>query len=177
MEHVAHQAVVMNFVMELAKHLDRDPHSCVVPFFARMSIVDKEREYIDAFKDELNSFKQRVRERAKIRIEEALRQYEEEERKKRVEASPGGLDPQDVFDTLPEALKACFESQDIALLQQSIAQMDPNDAKYHIDRCVRSGLWVPGGGQDEAAEAQPAESAEQEHESDYDQPEEQEAAK
>ena len=64
-----------------------------------------------------------------------------EERQKRI--GPGGLDPVEVFESLPEELKKCFESQDIQLLQETIMKMKKEDAEYHMDRCVKSGLWVP----------------------------------
>jgi len=35
MEQVAHQTIVMQFVLELAKQTDVDPRSCVRPFFSR----------------------------------------------------------------------------------------------------------------------------------------------
>lgn len=36
-------------------------------------------------------------------------QYELEEKQKRIAASPGGLDPEEVFESLPESMKAAFE--------------------------------------------------------------------
>lgn len=59
-----------------------------------------DQQYQDAFNDELESFKERVRGRAKIRIEKAMKEYEEEERQKRL--GPGGLDPVEVYESLPE---------------------------------------------------------------------------
>ena len=59
-----------------------------------------DQQYQDAFNEELESFKERVRGRAKIRIEKAMKEYEEEERQKRL--GPGGLDPVEVYETLPE---------------------------------------------------------------------------
>ena len=75
---------------------------------------------------------------------------------------PGGLDPVEVFESLPDvrsinsyhlfhmiqyflfqALKECFESQDIAKLQEAIKSMPEEDARYHMKRCVQSGLWNP----------------------------------
>ena len=35
MERVAHQTIVMQYILELAKQLERDPRSCVPGFFAR----------------------------------------------------------------------------------------------------------------------------------------------
>lgn len=58
-----------------------------------------DQQYQEAFNDELESFKERVRGRAKIRIEKAMKEYEEEERQKRM--GPGGLDPVEVYESLP----------------------------------------------------------------------------
>ncbi|KAG9510844.1 Hsp90 co-chaperone Cdc37, partial [Fragariocoptes setiger] len=139
MEHVAKQAIAMQYMLELAKQLDVDARGCINSFFTRIQKADQ--QYLDAFNDEIEAFKQRIRERAKVRVEAAVKEYEEEERKKRL--GPGGLDPIEVFETLPEALQKCFESKDVALLQETIAAMNEEDAKYHMKRCVDSGLWVP----------------------------------
>lgn len=138
MERVAHQTIVMQYILELAKQLDRDPRSCVPGFFARMKSAEK--QYLDAFEDELSGFKGRVQQRAKVRIEEATRAYEEEERQKRL--GPGGLDPVEVMETLPQELKECFETKSIPKLQEVLSKMSKEDAAYHMKRCVDSGLWV-----------------------------------
>ena len=148
MEHVAHQCIVMQFILELSKTLNYDPRACVDPFFSKMALANK--EYKEGFYDELNSFKDRIRRRAKEKIENAMQEVEEEERKKRL--GPGGLDPVEVFDTLPESLQQCFESQNIELLQETLLKMSREDAEYHMDRCVKSGLWVPDAKQKAAAE-------------------------
>lgn len=139
MEHVAHQCIVMQFILELSKTLKQDPRSCVGPFFTKMQVAAN--EYKDGFYEELNAFKERIRRRAKEKIEAAMREAEEEERQKRL--GPGGLDPVEVFESLPESLKKCFESQDVALLQETLLAMPRDEAEYHMDRCVKSGLWVP----------------------------------
>jgi hypothetical protein len=46
-----------------------------------------------------------------------MEEHEKEEKAKRIAASPAGLDPQEVFESLPEAWQKCFETQDIPLLQ------------------------------------------------------------
>jgi cell division cycle protein 37 len=139
MDFVSKQVVSMQYILELAKQLDVDPRGCVSAFFARIQKADK--EYNEAFEDELKSFKERIRQRAKKRIEQAMKEVEEEERQKRI--GPGGLDPQEVFESLPECLQKCFESRDVGLLQKTITEMDEKDARYHMKRCVDSGLWVP----------------------------------
>ncbi|CAH2273111.1 hsp90 co-chaperone Cdc37 [Pelobates cultripes] len=139
MEQVAHQTIVMQFILELAKSLKVDPRACFRQFFTKIKTADQ--QYMDAFNDELESFKGRVKERAKIRIEKALKEYEEEEKKKRL--GPGGLDPVEVYETLPAALQKCFDSKDIQMLQDTISQMNPTEARYYMKQCIDSGLWVP----------------------------------
>ncbi|CAG2115923.1 unnamed protein product, partial [Medioppia subpectinata] len=139
MEFVAKQVVSMQYILELSKQLDVDPRGCVSAFFARIDKADK--EYKEAFQDELTSFKGRIKERALKRIEQAMKEVEEEERQKRI--GPGGLDPEEVFNSLPESLQKCFESRDVTLLQKTIAELDEEEARVHMKRCVDSGLWVP----------------------------------
>ncbi|KAF8794733.1 Hsp90 co-chaperone Cdc37 like protein [Argiope bruennichi] len=52
-------------------------------------------------------------------------------------------------------LQKCFETKDIELLQKTIASMPEDEARYHIQRCIDSGLWIPDAkkAEQEAAEA------------------------
>lgn len=98
MAHVAHQCICMQFILELAKQLDVDPRACVGSFFQRIQVA--EPEYKAHFSSEVVAFKERIRKRAEEKIDEAIAEQEEEERKARL--GPGGLDPVEVFETLPE---------------------------------------------------------------------------
>jgi len=102
-----------------------------------------EKEYHDAFADELTSFRERIKERAKIKMQKIMEEIEEEERQKRLEQAPGGLDPAEVFESLPKEMQECFENRDIAMLQQVIENLPKEEAEYHMKRCVDSGLWIP----------------------------------
>lgn len=139
MEHIAKQVISLQYILELAKQLDRDPRSCVSSFFTRIQTAEK--EYIAAFEDELSSFKERIRKRAAEKVKKLVEEYEEEEKQKRL--GPGGLDPLEVFESLPTEMQQCFESRDIGSLQAVISAMDEEQAKYHMKRCIDSGLWVP----------------------------------
>uniref|UniRef100_A0A8D0HKS4 Hsp90 co-chaperone Cdc37-like 1 n=1 Tax=Sphenodon punctatus TaxID=8508 RepID=A0A8D0HKS4_SPHPU len=59
MEQVAHQAVVMQFIIEMAKSCNVDPRGCFRLFFQKAKAG--EEGYFDAFKNELDAFKSRVR--------------------------------------------------------------------------------------------------------------------
>ncbi|XP_026217168.1 hsp90 co-chaperone Cdc37 [Anabas testudineus] len=148
MEQVAHQTIVMQFILELAKSLKMDPRGCFRQFFAKIKTADQ--QYQEAFNDELEAFKERVRGRAKIRIEKAMKEYEEEERQKRM--GPGGLDPVEVYESLPAEMQKCFDEKDIQMLQDVISKMDPTEAKAHMKRCIESGLWVPNSKTDDGDE-------------------------
>ncbi|XP_058717827.1 hsp90 co-chaperone Cdc37 [Poecile atricapillus] len=159
MEQVAHQTIVMQFILELAKSLKVDPRACFRQFFTKIKTADQ--HYLEGFTEELEAFKERVRGRARARLEKALRDYEEEERQKRL--GPGGLDPVDVYESLPAELQKCFDVKDVQLLQETIGNMDPTEAKYHMQRCIDSGLWVPNakggeGSERGAGEATPEET-------------------
>merc|ERR1719461_2768501 len=100
------------------------------PRIITLQIADQ--DYKDAFYSELEAFKVRIVKRAKEKIAEA----EEEERKERM--GPGGLDPADVFESLPEPMQKCFMEQDIEMLQNVIKELPEDEARYHMKRCVDS---------------------------------------
>jgi len=146
MKQVAHQCICVQYLLELSKQLDVDPRSCISSFFTKIQIADN--EYKKAFQDELDAFIERIEIRAEQKIEEQMVEAQkeaqrEEELDKEARLGPGGLDPVEVFESLPDALKECFESHDIAKLQECIKAMNPEDARHHMKRCVDSGLWKP----------------------------------
>lgn len=140
MAHVAHQTICMQYILELSKQLDVDPRACVGSFFSKIQVAEK--AYKDSFDDELAQFKARIQKRAVEKIQEAIREQEEEERKARL--GPGGLDPVEVYEELPDELKKCFDAQDVPMLQATIAKMPEQEAVYFMNKCIASGLWVPG---------------------------------
>lgn len=67
------------------------------------------------FNDELTAFRERIRNRARVKLAEAMQQLEEEERQKRL--GPGGLDPQEVMNELPKVSRVLIMRKDILLLK------------------------------------------------------------
>lgn len=150
MKHVARQSQILSHITELAVSLRRPPRDVVIPFFRRIS----EPEHGQSFKEAVDLFISRIQKRAidkkKEMAEEAARkkelgiedEEEEVELSKEERMGPGGLDPVEVFESLPEALQAAFQSQDTQQLKDAIAKMPIEEAKYHMKRCEDSGLWV-----------------------------------
>ncbi|XP_041041859.1 hsp90 co-chaperone Cdc37-like 1 isoform X2 [Carcharodon carcharias] len=68
MEQVAHQAVVMQFIIELGRSLQEDPRGCFRQFFEKAKVA--EEGYMEAFNTELAEFIQRVREFAEAKTAE-----------------------------------------------------------------------------------------------------------
>ncbi|XP_041666205.1 hsp90 co-chaperone Cdc37-like 1 isoform X2 [Cheilinus undulatus] len=60
MEQVAHQAVVMQFILEMASNSQQDPRGCFRQFFHKAK--DGQDVYLEVFHTELEAFKYRVRE-------------------------------------------------------------------------------------------------------------------
>lgn len=105
MGHVAHQCICMQFILESAKQLEVDPRACVSTFFSRIQVADA--EYKVQFDNEVTAFKERIKARAVVKLEEAAAEAEEEERLARL--GPGGLDPVEVFETLPLVSKLIYD--------------------------------------------------------------------
>ncbi|KAM3624329.1 uncharacterized protein V6R79_022134 [Siganus canaliculatus] len=139
MEQVAHQAIVMQCIMDLAQTLKLDPRGCFRLFFSKMQTAEKQHQ--DEFHRELEALKERVRRCSQARLQGAMKELEEEERMKRL--GPGGLDPVEVYDSLPQDIQRSFDEKNLQLLQEAMDKLDPEEGRYHLMRCIQSGLWVP----------------------------------
>ncbi|PAV60763.1 hypothetical protein WR25_25428 [Diploscapter pachys] len=141
---MAEQCVIVQYLLELAKSLSAvaTNTNVIKNFFKKFAAADP--SYMKMFKDEVASFQDRLRRRAKEKRDAAIAEYEAEEKEKRIASAPGGLDPIEVYDSLPEEMKTAFDSQNVEQLQQVAINMDKEVFAYHFQRCIDSGLWVPG---------------------------------
>lgn len=88
-----------------------------------------------------------------VPLVEAMKEMSKEDR---MRMSPKGLDPLEVFESLPALMKECFTCQDVQKLVDAQKSMDEKTFGYHLMRCVDSGLWQPGGaGEEEEEEGRP----------------------
>ena len=145
MKLTARQSQIVSSIAELAKTVSTHPGNCIVPFFQRL----QERKHLEDFLEGCHVFQEKIIKRAVVKKAEIDRERREKEAGTDLHEvpleqrlGPGGLDPLEVIETLPEALVAAFESRDVEQLKQAIMEMDPADAEYHMKRCVDSGLWV-----------------------------------
>jgi len=138
MKLIARQSQLLTHISELAHQMKRHPRDVVLALFQRIS----QEQYYRVFKESVDSFIERVQKRAIDKRREMVENGEYEVSSDKL--GPGGLDPAEVFPTLPRAIQESFERQDVELLQKALSEMDPEEAKYHMQRCIDCGLWVPG---------------------------------
>ncbi|KAI7793211.1 hsp90 co-chaperone Cdc37-like 1 [Triplophysa rosa] len=147
MEQVAHQAVVMQFILEMARNAQQDPRGCFRQFFQKAKAGQE--GYLDVFHKELEAFKQRVMEYTTKSKGETPKQTAHQN------TVPGcRLDPKDVLESLPPDLKTCIQMQDMHILQNVLSTMNPQVAEYHLKRCLEAGLWtnIPRASKEESSE-------------------------
>ena len=120
----------------------------VAPFFRRLSSDERvSSEYDKAFEALLEALivraKEKVAEAAAAAAEEDLEELPREQR-----LGPGGLDPIEVFEGLPEALQTAYEARDTDSLRAFIDAQPLAEAKRLMRLMVDSGLWVPEPGEE-----------------------------
>ncbi|VDO97164.1 unnamed protein product [Heligmosomoides polygyrus] len=120
---VARQCIVIQYLLELAKNMNAIPTNIniIKAFFKKFRAADP--QYLKLYTDEVAAFEDRLRRRAKEKRDAALAEFEAEE-KKRIATAPGGLDPQEVYESLPEEMRVAFDSQDVSKLQEVAMTMD-----------------------------------------------------
>lgn len=165
MKRTALQSQIISNIAELAKTLKTHPGNVIVPFFTRM----QQREHLEEFLSGVKVFQEKIIKRAVVKRQEIdaqrLREEQEEEaaaaaattksattatsggveladipREERL--GPGGLDPLEVIETLPESMVKAFESRNVDNLKQALLALPPDEAEYQMNRCIAAGLWV-----------------------------------
>lgn len=152
MKLVARQSQIISNIAELAKSLQRHPGNVIVPFFQRI----EDKQLYQGFMEGVNQFVKRIEVRAVQKRKEIDEERAREAREKGADAEdavdiseipreqrlgPGGLDPLEVFETLPESMQEAFESREKEKLESALRSMPVEEAEYHMNRCIASGLW------------------------------------
>ncbi|KAI1727800.1 cdc37 hsp90 binding domain-containing protein [Ditylenchus destructor] len=152
MNKMAENCITLQYLLELAKSLNAvaTNTNVIKNFFKKIRQADV--SYMKMYHDEVDAFKERLRKRAQEKREAAMTEAEAEAKAKRVAESPGGLDPQDVFESLPEAMQEAFQSQSMEKMYQVAETMDPEVFQHHLQRCIDSGLWIPNAAEKKAKE-------------------------
>eukprot|EP00518_Triparma_eleuthera_P002000 CAMPEP_0182459038 /NCGR_PEP_ID=MMETSP1319-20130603/4254_1 /TAXON_ID=172717 /ORGANISM="Bolidomonas pacifica, Strain RCC208" /LENGTH=427 /DNA_ID=CAMNT_0024657863 /DNA_START=213 /DNA_END=1493 /DNA_ORIENTATION=+ len=137
MKTTARNSQVLTNIAELAKSLKRHPGNVIGPFFARV----EEPEHYKSFQEGVDIFVNRIIKRAVEKRKEMDAEAEQEVEEvdlsslpKEERLGPGGLDPIEVFESLPLPLQEAFESREMDALREALMKMKPEDAQYHMKR-------------------------------------------
>jgi cell division cycle protein 37 len=146
MKLTARQSQIITNIAELAKTVDTHPGNVIMPFFKRM----EERVHLEEFLAGVKAFQEKIIQRAVVKRQEIDAQREAESKNledipREQRLGPGGLDPLEVIETLPNDMVRAFESRDVDQLKEALMKLEPEEAEYHMKRCVDSGLWNAGG--------------------------------
>jgi len=151
MKQRAKQSQIVTNIAELAQSWKTHPGNSILPFFTRL----EQREFLEGFLSGVKVFIEKIEKRAVVKRKEIDDAREEDQPGSRVKKEgvdlseipieerlgPGGLDPLEVIESLPQSIQDAFESRDTDQLRKALMDMDPKDAEYHMKRCVDSGLW------------------------------------
>lgn len=143
MKNVCRQSQILSHITELSKSLNRNPRDMVRPFFGKLEEV----EQLKSFQSQVDEFIIKIQKRAVEKRKEMNLDGEELSREERL--GPGGLDPVEVFDSLPPEFQEAFQSRDVEQLQAALHALPLEQAKKIMKDCQDSGLWVAGNGEDE----------------------------
>lgn len=124
---------------EWSRASGRPARDSIYPIFSKLIEHEPTRE---SFEDTVKQFADRVEKRAVVKKKE-MDEEMAAERKSANPIGPGGLDPMEVFETLPKEMQIAFQTKDAQRLQAAVEALSDEDAKYHLQRCEDSGLWVP----------------------------------
>jgi len=158
---LTNQGQIISQIHQLAAPMNRPPRDLVYRFFEKF----EHEQSRAAFQEGVDHFRMQLEKRAVVKKEEQEKDAEEEaaaaaeleetqpvplieamyEMTPEERKGPGGLDPVEVFESLPEALQNCFKSGDVAMMQETAKAMDQEEFRAHFKRCVDAGLWTPGG--------------------------------
>lgn len=157
---IGRQGQIISQIHQLAKPMRRPPRDLVHRFFEKFQHPEAQlafQEGVDHFlrqiaqraiakkKEEAEEAAAAEAEAAKmegaepVSLVEAMYEMTPEERK-----GPGGLDPVEVFESLPDCMKECFTSGDVEILKKVAEEMDPKEFEGHFKKCIDAGLWSSG---------------------------------
>lgn len=135
----ARQCQLLAQLREFSRASGRPARDSVNPLFKRILEHESTRE---SFEETVRNFAERVERRAVVKKKE-MDEEMAAERRKLNPLGPGGLDPLEVLETLPEEMRKAFQTKDGPRLQAAVDALPDEEASYHLKRCEDSGLWVP----------------------------------
>jgi len=142
---IAKRCLTMHNILVSAKEANVKIENSIKIFFKRTKDLKISGRYAEEFEKQHSELLSLIRNRTKER-----RAEEEEEAKKPIEfkqedkapLGPGGLDPTEVLNSLPEDMQKAFLEKDTEKLTAAMSKLPEDEAQKYLEDCVKSGLWV-----------------------------------
>ena len=156
MKRAAKTGYALKSVLDFAEAGKKPMKDAARPFFNRLAEEPRVfAEYTAAYEDYCAKLRERAVAKKREEEEEALEEGKEEKSLEEIpreqRLGPGGLDPVEVFESLPEAMRDAFESGSVDALRDYVNALPMEEARRHMRRMVDSGLWVATPGQEGTA--------------------------
>uniref|UniRef100_A0A087YP57 Hsp90 co-chaperone Cdc37-like 1 n=1 Tax=Poecilia formosa TaxID=48698 RepID=A0A087YP57_POEFO len=140
MEQVAHQAVVMQFILEMASNSQQDPRGCFRQFFHKAK--EGQDVYLEVFRAELDAFKQRVEEYAAKCRNDVLNV--DQQQSVDTNCRPNTKVTTD-FISQQKMLSTCSALTKKQSLKYLSGPISPEDPEFKMKHCLEAGLWTNTG--------------------------------
>jgi len=152
------QGQIISQIHQLAEPMKRPPRDLVPRFFEKFERDESKaafQEGVDHFQKHLSQRAiDKKKEQEEEEKQEAVAQQQDLQPVSLVEAmytmsleerkGPGGLDPVEVYESLPVEMQECFKSGDIEMLKKVAVSMPTAEFENHFQRCIDAGLWTKG---------------------------------
>lgn len=146
MKEAVRMYMILQCAIDLAKAMKCEPTHVLGRVFQKF--VQADPAYMAGFNRECEEFSQKIAKRA---VEKAKEEAEKEPEYEYVEVSreerlgPGGLDPVEVMQELPQSMQDAFEKKDIPMLHKALKDLPEDKVDHYMKLCRDSGLWVDQG--------------------------------
>merc|ERR550525_76289 len=135
---LAERCLQIHSIVKAAEEAKIPPAKSVILFYKHLKKPETAKLHYEQIQKQIPEIMERIAVRRLERLKEAEKQEEEE----KAPLGPGGLDPTEVLNSLPQEMQDAFVSQEVQRLRECLEAMDAEEAEYHMKRCIDAGLWV-----------------------------------
>jgi len=146
---IAKRCLTVHNILASAKEANIKIEKSIQMFFRRKNNNKINEIYAQEFDKQHSELLTLIRKRTKERLKEVeeeiknpIEMTEEEALENKAPLGPGGLDPSEVLNNLPQDLQDAFMNKDMEKLKEALGKLPEEEARKHMSDCVKSGLWV-----------------------------------
>jgi len=146
---IARRCLTMHNILASAKEANIKIEKSLNMFYKRRNNAKISEMYTEEFQKQNEELLALIKKRTKERLKEAEEEAKkplvltpEEQEEYKAPVGPGGLDPTEVLNSLPQEMQDAFLEKDTDKLTAALTKLPAEEARKYMDDCVKSGLWV-----------------------------------